>query len=64
MLKMILKVLSAIAEFDAAHLNDVEYKDITSQKCKLLLFWLFLALKDDKLKAAAPKEKPMKPKTN
>ena len=44
---VLLEAISAIVSFDATHLNDAEYQDIASQKCKPLLFWLFLAQKDD-----------------
>jgi len=42
-----LEAISVCIAFDGATLNDPEYQDIASQKCKPILFWLFLAQKDD-----------------
>jgi len=44
---VLLATVAAIMDFDASHIGDDEYKDIASQKCKPLLFWLFLAIQDN-----------------
>ena len=46
---VLLDSIAQIAAFDATHLNDAEYTDIACQKCKPLLFWLYLAQKDNTL---------------
>ena len=46
---VLLDTIAQILAFDATHLNDAEYTDIACQKCKPLLFWLYLAQKDDTL---------------
>ena len=44
---VLLATVTTIMDFDASHIGDDEYKDIASQKCKPLLFWLFLAIQDN-----------------
>ena len=44
---VLLATVATIMDFDASHIGDDEYKDIASQKCKPLLFWLFLAIQNN-----------------
>ena len=34
-------------EFGSKHDTDVEYQQIARQKCKDIIYWIYLAIKDD-----------------
>ncbi len=44
---ILVEVVNAIKEFDFVNAPDIDYVDSAKAKCKPLLFWLYLAGKDD-----------------
>jgi hypothetical protein len=45
--ELLIKVVQAIKNFDTEHNTDNEFKDRAKQKCKDLMFWIYLASKDN-----------------
>ena len=45
--KVLLACITAIKSFDADHASDSEYKEKAKSKCKDILLWTFLVLKDN-----------------
>ena len=46
---ILVEVVNAIKEFDTVHAIDAEYTDAAKTKCKPLLYWLYLAGKDNEI---------------
>ena len=47
MSQIFLDVITAIKDFEEIHKDDDEFKEKAATKCKQLLHWLFVAMKDD-----------------
>ena len=48
---LLIKVIQAIKNFDTTHNTDDEFVDKAKQKCKDLLFWIYLAGKENAIKS-------------